>query len=100
MVSTGPGRQGRPWRRAQALCMAIGEAHATPCCLCDQPIDYQFTRLYYLHRMAGTAHHIVPLDAGGDGNDQANLAPAHRGCNSSYGNGSRWCVQQVTSRQW
>src|SRR5262245_63744514 len=61
MVSTGSGRRGARWRRAQAQCMANGEANGAPCCLCHLPIDYEFTRYYPLHSMAGTAHHELTL---------------------------------------
>lgn len=66
MVSSGQGRTGRPWRRAQALCMAEGAANGTPCWMCGRPIDYEFTKQYPLHRMAGTVHHIVGLAQNGD----------------------------------
>lgn len=69
--------------------MADGEARGTPCFPCHQPINYEFTRWHPLHRLAGTAHHITGLAQGGDPLDPANLAPAHRGCNSREGNRHR-----------
>jgi 5-methylcytosine-specific restriction endonuclease McrA len=86
MVSTGQGRTGRPWRRVQAQCMAEGEANGTPCWHCGLPIDYEFTKQYPLHRMAGTAHHIVGLAQNGDPLDPNNLTPMHRGCNTIESN--------------
>lgn len=105
MVSTGPGRKGSRWRKAQALCMATGQAQCQPCCLCGQPIDYGFTKRYPHHRLAGTAHHIIGLAQGGDPLDPANLAPAHRGCNTRESNrirAGRPAARRfaVTSRQW
>jgi hypothetical protein len=85
MVSKGPGRQGARWRTAQSLCMAEGEANAVPCWFCGQPIDYQLTRFNHLHRLAGTVHHIIGLEQGGDPTDPANLTPAHRSCNCRDG---------------
>jgi len=102
VVSTGPGRKGARWRKAQALCMARGEAQGLPCWGCGRPIDYAFSRLYPQHRMAGTAHHIVGLEQGGHPYDQRNLAPCHRGCNTSISNQLRAKSRPAlrTSRQW
>ena len=36
---------------------------------------------WYLHRLAATADHIVPVNEGG-GHHLSNLRPAHRSCNS------------------
>ncbi|MGH3810412.1 MAG: HNH endonuclease [Pseudonocardiaceae bacterium] len=96
------GRKGSRWRRAQAHCMAMGEARRTPCALCGQPIHYEFTKLRPLHRLAGTAHHIIGLAQGGDPLDPANLAPAHRGCNTIESNRIRRLAREVApdSRSW
>jgi 5-methylcytosine-specific restriction endonuclease McrA len=83
--------------------MADGAANFTPCFLCGKPIDYAFTRYYPLHRLAGTAHHILGLAQGGDPCDPANLVPAHRGCNTRESNRIRALagVPSVrTSRRW
>jgi hypothetical protein len=85
MVSKGPGRQGSKWRRIQAQCMADGEYNRTPCYFCRRPINYELTRVNHLHRLAGTVHHIRGLAQGGDPEDPANLAPAHRACNCRDG---------------
>jgi 5-methylcytosine-specific restriction endonuclease McrA len=85
MVSKGPGRQGARWRAAQKLCMAESAAMQVPCWFCAQPIDYEFTKWNHLHRLAGTVHHIIGLEQGGDPLDPANLTPAHRGCNCRDG---------------
>ncbi|MGH3521995.1 MAG: HNH endonuclease [Mycobacterium sp.] len=89
--------------------MADGEAHWTPCWRCGQAIDYEFTRRHPRHRMAGTAHHIVGLQQGGDPLDPSNLTPAHRGCNTIMSNQLRGLarirarprsVVPVSSRRW
>jgi 5-methylcytosine-specific restriction endonuclease McrA len=86
MVSGGRGRTGRPWRAAQQRYMQEAQARGTACVLCGRPIDWMLTRLCPLHRMAGTAHHVVGLAQGGDPLDPLNLAPAHRGCNTRHSN--------------
>jgi len=103
MVATGPGRQGSRWRTAQRECMAYGEANNLPCAICGQPIDYAFTRAMHLHRLAGTAHHLIGLAQGGDPLDPGNLAPAHRGCNTRESNRLRHAARRnrvLTSRRW
>lgn len=86
--------------------MADGEYNLTPCYLCGKSINYAFTRVMPRHRLAGTAHHIIGLEQGGDPTDPGNLAPAHRGCNASEGNRVRHLQRQrlravvVTSRRW
>ena len=101
MVRSGPGRQGSRWRRAQAECLAYAASVNAPCFLCHEPIDYS---LYYLHRLAATAHHIVGLADGGPPVDQSNLAPAHRSCNCRDGSLRRQhperYAQVPTSRRW
>lgn len=104
VVSSGPGRGGPQWRRAQALCMRTGEDNRTPCCLCGRPINYAFTRAMPQHAMAGTVHHIIGLAQGGDPLDPVNLAPAHRGCNTRASNRLRGIQRRAlgvgTSRLW
>ena len=89
--------------------MAAGEANLTPCCLCGQPIDYEFTRYYPHHSRAGTVHHLIGLAQNGDPLDPTNLAPAHRGCNTRESNRLRAGKPSMTtlghqfplnSRQW
>jgi 5-methylcytosine-specific restriction endonuclease McrA len=105
-MGIGPGRQGSRWRKAQAECMATGAAILAPCCLCGQPIDYTFTRAYPNHRLAGTVHHLTGLAQGGDPLDAANLAPAHRGCNTRESNRIRAGLATIrrplirNSRRW
>lgn len=114
MVSSGPGRKGSRWRRAQAACMSAGEAYRLPCALCRLPINYELTKALPNHRMAGTAHHVQGLAQGGDPLDPSNLVPAHRGCNTRESNRirgiiARWGVVParparpavpLTSRRW
>lgn len=99
MVSGGAGRKGSRWRRAQAETMANGEANLTPCALCGRPIDYEFTRHFPRHRLAGTAHHIVGLAQGGDPLDPCNLTPAHRGCNTRESNKIRGRIRMIANRK-
>jgi 5-methylcytosine-specific restriction endonuclease McrA len=84
--------------------MAYGEANRVPCVLCGRPIDYVFTRALPRHRLAGSVHHLTGLAQGGDPLDIANLAPAHRGCNTREGNRVRHALRRSqgvrTSRRW
>jgi 5-methylcytosine-specific restriction endonuclease McrA len=105
VVKTGPGRQGAVWRRTQAQVMAWAAQQRRPCCLCGRAIDYTLTRVRPLHRSAGTVHHVIGLAQGGDPLDLANLAPAHRGCNTREGNAVRKAHRQAraplaTSASW
>lgn len=85
--------------------MTRAEALGLPCYRCGKPIDWTLTRMFPNHRLAGTAHHIVGLAESGDPYDQANLAPAHRGCNTRMSNAIRSTKRAPrqpvrTSRQW
>lgn len=89
--------------------MALWEANGAPCSLCGRTINYAFTRAVPRHRMAGTAHHIIGLEQGGDPYDPTNLAPAHMACNTREGNRIRWArvaaaagrpLPVLTSRRW
>jgi 5-methylcytosine-specific restriction endonuclease McrA len=86
--------------------MAYGEANGIPCVLCNRPIDYGFTRVWPNHRLAGTVHHLTGLAQGGDPLDTANLAPAHRGCNTRESNRIRAGLATIrrprirNSRRW
>lgn len=68
------------------------------CWLCGKGIDPD---LPYTDKGAWTADHVVPLNAGGDVHGA--LRPAHRGCNSSRGDGIRNRKRDPkppTSRDW
>ena len=58
------------------------------CGICGRVIDLT---LHYLHPLALTIDHIVPLAAGGS-DDDANLWPAHRHCNEDKGDELGWRV--------
>jgi 5-methylcytosine-specific restriction endonuclease McrA len=79
------GRSHRTWRN---LCGRLKYELPPVCHLCGGAIDLA---LHWNDRMAWTLDHVVPLD--GDvyvhPHDESNLAPAHRKCNSSKGNGKR-----------
>lgn len=73
------GRSGRPWRR---LVQTARRELPPVCHLCGALIDLS------LHRndaMAWTLDHLTPLAEGGAPESLANLAPAHRRCNSRKG---------------
>jgi Restriction endonuclease len=63
------------WRR---ICARDGYI----CWLCHHPID---PALRVPQRQAATVDHVIPLAAGGT-DDDANLRPAHLGCNSRRSN--------------
>jgi hypothetical protein len=86
VVKTGPGRTGYAWRAAQAELMAWAAENKVCCYLCRWSIDYALSKVVPNHPRAATAHHIVGLEQGGDPLDRANLAPAHRGCNTRHSN--------------
>lgn len=79
--------------------MAYSAANGTPCVLCGQAIDYDFTRAYPRHRLAGTVHHLIGLDQGGDPLDVANLAPAHLCCNAAESNRLRGQARKINVMQ-
>lgn len=87
------GAVSRAWQRKNATrrgAAAIGPALSVAqlgardgwrCHLCHRRVN---PRLHYLHPRAGTRDHLVPIRDGGD-DSAANLALAHRGCNSRRG---------------
>lgn len=118
---TDPALASRPRLRATARIRARHD----PCALCGQPIDYTLPDPHTLTRMVRdgritpqqrtailrltfTVDEIVPRSLGGSASDMRNLRPAHFGCNSSRGNGTRrrrpWrqplAPQPVQSRAW
>lgn len=71
---------------------------AHTCWLCGKHIDIA---LPYTHPESWTADHVQPINAGGDVHGE--LRPAHRGCNSSRGDGIRNKQRhnpEPTSRDW
>lgn len=89
------GRSHREWKR---LC-AWGKAELPSVChICGDNIDQG---IHYLDRWAWTLDHVESLDTHPHlAHDPANLRPAHRGCNSRKGNGSRKPPMPPASRQW
>jgi 5-methylcytosine-specific restriction endonuclease McrA len=90
---------GRPWHRERALFKAKCAETKAECWLCKGkrgPIDY--TTKTKTDTLAFTVDHHVPTSRGGDVMRVANWRPAHFGCNSSRGNGTRG--EFPTSRQW
>jgi 5-methylcytosine-specific restriction endonuclease McrA len=71
--------KGRPRRTAIAHVRSLGQ----PCWLCGFPIDQSLD--FERHRMASTVDERTPRSRGGSATDHANLAHAHRLCNSIRG---------------
>ena len=74
-------------------------AHLThpTCHLCHQPIDLQ---LKFPHDDSPTLDHLTPITEGGDMYDQANIRPAHLGCNRRRGSGLPPPATPTPSRHW
>ena len=68
--------KGRPRRTAIAHVRAQGQ----PCWLCGYPIDQSLNA--ETHKMGSTVDERIPRSQGGSTTDHANLAHAHRMCNS------------------
>ena len=74
------------------------KANGDPCCFCKRAIDWSVD---WKHPDSFTAHHVEELNNGG--HLLGELLPAHRGCNSRWGDGSRApkvIEAPVTSRKW
>jgi hypothetical protein len=71
------------------------ELHGATCCFCAQSIDMA---LHPSDRWAFTLHHIQPLATGG--HILGPTLPAHRSCNSKYGDGTRTDPLAGASRDW
>ena len=84
----------RAYRRATARLKARTKANNGVCWRCLKPFDWT---LPYTDAQAFTADHVTPLNAGGA--ILGELKPAHRGCNSSRGDGSRE-ERFPTTQQW
>lgn len=71
-----------------------------PCHLCNEPIDYDAD---WLHPLAFTIDHIIPVTKGG-ADRLENLAAAHRKCNRDKSDylpePQRATVNYVTDRNW
>ncbi|MFD8117037.1 HNH endonuclease [Streptomyces microflavus] len=88
------GRDGRRWRET----VAIARREFPPVCyLCGLLIDMT---LHHNDPMSWTIEHKQSLAEGGDPYDLANLAPAHRRCNSIKGAHNRPVTPPKTSRKW
>lgn len=68
------------YRKARAAILA----GATHCALCGQPLDHNAKAHTY---WSTTVDHIIPISQGGNPYDLSNMRPAHKGCNTSRGNG-------------
>lgn len=73
------------YRKRTAALRRRAARNNEPCCMCGKPIDYS---LPSHDRWGFTAEHYEqPLSLGG--NLLGPIAPCHRACNSSHGNGTR-----------
>lgn len=89
----GPGRDGRPYRRAKARVRRTQNV----CHLCGCPID---KTLRWPHPMSFSVDHIEPYSLRPDlARDPVNLAASHLACNSAKGNGTNRPAP-VTSQDW
>ena len=100
MASTDKRRNLRAWRnkRAAAKAKALADAKrgkASVCWFCKTDIDLD---LPATDRFAWTLHHLDPINTGG--HILGATVPAHRSCNSSYGDGSRVDPLQGRTREW
>ena len=84
--------KGSAWQKARAQCLA----GADTCMICGRPLDFTFTGR---HPLAPSADHIIPVSRGGDPYAQANLRPAHYGCNSRRGNRTNYIATSTTHPQ-
>lgn len=85
MVARRLGRQGRPFRRAQAQCYR----EERDCHLCGQWVDQESSRRDPRAPWARSVHHLIPPDIRPDlADDRANMRLAHIGCNSRHGRGA------------
>lgn len=90
----------RSWRnkRTREKAKAIANAKrgiATLCWFCKFPIDLT---LNPSAREAWTLHHLEPLN--NDGHILGETVPAHRCCNSSYGDGKKIDPLLGRTRAW
>lgn len=76
------GRGGREWERLKDLVCPPGSV----CWLCGKVIRFDVPPRHPLSR---SVDHVVALELGGHPTALANLRPAHYGCNSSKGIGTK-----------
>ena len=74
----------RAYRRAAERLRHRTKKNNGRCWRCNEPFDWT---LPYTDARSFTADHVTPLAVGGD--ILGTLKPAHRGCNSSRGDGTR-----------
>lgn len=77
MGGGGNPRRSNGWRRDQLRRRVL--ARGEPCWICGMPID---TSLPNLHPCQGVVDELVPVSRGGSPYEGANVAVAHRCCNS------------------
>jgi 5-methylcytosine-specific restriction endonuclease McrA len=93
-MARGPGRTGRPYRRAR---QRLIDSKA-PCHICGRVIDYT---LPGSDPMGFAMDHVVPLHFGGHPTAPTNTRASHRSCNRTKGTKALDDVQIMPrSRQW
>lgn len=90
-----PRRDLRSYRDQVPEAKRKARRHGAWCFFCKQEIDLD---LHPSDKWAFTLHHLVPLAAGGHINGPT--APAHRSCNSAYGDGTRSNPLAGQTRVW
>ncbi len=86
-------------RRVDALIWvkAEGQRKNTPCCICEQSIDYS---LEYPHEQSCSVQHVKPRSAFPHLTwERSNWKPAHLSCNKAEGVGTIHSLG-VTSEEW
>lgn len=76
------GRGGRQWRKLREIVCPPGSI----CWLCGKPIIFG---LRPRHPMGPSVDHVISLKNHGHPTDLRNLRPAHYGCNSARGAGTK-----------
>lgn len=93
-----PAWSGRRATEALEFVKSRGRRNRTPCCICEQKIDYS---LPSTHPHGCTVQH---LKSRRDFPEltwvRSNWGPAHHQCNSSAGAGDRDDTPGVTSEEW
>ena len=92
-MSARPGRSGAAWARARKAVLE----HATHCAICGRPLNPDAPPRT---KWSSSVDHIDPLSRGGDPLALDRLRPAHYGCNSRRGDGTKRKPEPARSRAW
>ena len=98
LTVTVPAWAGRRAQEALAQVKARGRRKRTPCCICQQSIDYS---LPSTDPDGCTVQHIKSRKLFPELTwAPSNWAPAHKACNQSAGTGEDPAPEGVTSQEW